>query len=172
MRYRKSKLAVSLFLKRQFSPKLKVLPAGTCRRIICVVLTLMRRDDVASTSLRRHFDVMCQLGIVSFYVRFCLGMCERVVSRILDHGVAGPAGGEILIWIITVLPMSLFIYPALKYRYDSSAGIRIRQDIFALFQPCEISRNISYLTLLEARIISIVKGFHCTQPYIITHPSS
>ena len=41
-------------------------PAGTQRRND-VVLTLMRRYDVALKSVRRYFDVMCLLGC--FYVR-------------------------------------------------------------------------------------------------------
>ena len=37
--------------------------AGT-PRLNDVVLTSMRRDDVASMSVRRHFDVECLLGSV------------------------------------------------------------------------------------------------------------
>ena len=39
----------------------KAIPAGT-RRQNDVVLTSMRRDDVASTSVRRHFGTICPLG--------------------------------------------------------------------------------------------------------------
>ena len=38
-----------------------IFPAGTWRRND-VVLTSMRRDYIASASVRRHFDVMCPLG--------------------------------------------------------------------------------------------------------------
>ena len=39
----------------------KAIPAGT-RRKNDVVLTSMRCDDVASTSIRRHFGTICPLG--------------------------------------------------------------------------------------------------------------
>ena len=38
----------------------KTVPADTQRRSD-VLLTSVRRDEVASTSIRRHFDVMCLL---------------------------------------------------------------------------------------------------------------
>ena len=41
-------------------------PAGTCRRND-VILTSMRHHHVASTSVRRHFDVMCPLGCIAVY---------------------------------------------------------------------------------------------------------
>ena len=40
------------------------------RRQNDVVLTSMRRDDVASTLIRRHFYVMCPLGSVPLFVKF------------------------------------------------------------------------------------------------------
>ena len=40
------------------------IPAGIwCKND--VVLTSMRRDDVASTSIQRHFDTKCPLGYVT-----------------------------------------------------------------------------------------------------------
>ena len=33
-----------------------------------VVLMSMRRDDVASTFMRRHFYAMCPLGIIAYFV--------------------------------------------------------------------------------------------------------
>ena len=44
----------------------------------------MRRDDVASTSVRRHFDAMCPLGNVCFNV--ALGYIGKLfVAEIFNH---------------------------------------------------------------------------------------
>ena len=40
----------------------------------------MRRDDVASTSVRRHFDVMCPLGLVS--INIVLGHIVTILATI------------------------------------------------------------------------------------------
>ena len=65
-----------------------MLPVGTQDKNDAV-LTSMRRDDVASTSIRRHFDTICSLGF--FHGEMCCGShnVELIVSILLDKFSSG-----------------------------------------------------------------------------------
>ena len=54
----------------------KLYPADTWRRND-VGLTAMRRDHVASTSVRRHYDVTCPLGIEDKYSRLSISQSRK-----------------------------------------------------------------------------------------------
>ena len=85
-----------------------LIPAGTWRRNN-VGLASMRRDDVASTSLRRYFDVMCPLGwnrndssfygetgelsivrviVILCYMNWAAGECEFISIWWMDRWLA------------------------------------------------------------------------------------
>ena len=55
--------------ENQFAPNVITYPAGTLR-LNDVVLTWMRRDDVASTSLRCHFNASCCMGLPVYFEIF------------------------------------------------------------------------------------------------------
>ena len=83
------KLILVYFKENKVTLRLKFLthqslyiPAGTQHQND-VVSTSMRRDHVASTLIRRHFNVVCPLGYVLLYKRMYFHTILYTVSRYL-----------------------------------------------------------------------------------------
>ena len=70
---------------RIYEHTLEQSPAGTWRKND-VVLTSMRRDDVASTLIRRHFGTKCPLGQLSKQKKSNLTICTCILNHIASYG--------------------------------------------------------------------------------------